>query len=256
MTESAYPSPHRTFDDLEDQRASLIVTVDGPSGAGKSTMARMLACKLGFKYVDTGALYRAVGWFVLKKGLDPTKDEDLRLACESMDLQVKWDEKGKMLVFVGGEDITSEIRTEFMGMMASIVSAKRVVREHLWRVQRGLGRLGRMVFEGRDMGTRVFPEAPVRFFLTADAEERARRRWKELRAQGQEVEFEEVSSTMMRRDEQDSSREIAPLEVPHGAIVIDTTRLAPGEVLELMVREVTSRTPLCGISQGGVSQEH
>lgn len=254
MTESAYSQPLDNFGKLENQRDVFIVTVDGPSGAGKSTMARMLAHRLGFRYVDTGALYRAVGWWVLKKKLDPTKEEDLEVACQSLDLSVGWDRKGRMLVFVEGEDITSQLRTESMGMMASLVSAKRVVREYLWRIQRDLGRLGRMVFEGRDMGSRVFPEAQVRFFLTADAPERARRRWKELRSQGQEVELEDITMTMRRRDEQDSSRELAPLEVPDGAIVIDTTYLTQDEVLDLMMREVLSKMTLCGISKGTSSQ--
>ncbi len=219
----------------------FIVTVDGPSGAGKSTLARMLAKELGFKYVDTGALYRAVGWWVKKKGLDPESEEDLRKACEGIQLWVDWDPSGCMRVLCDGQDITDELRGEAMGMVASKVSAKGVVREYLWRLQRELGDNGSMVFEGRDMGTQVFPHAPVRFFLTASLKERARRRWLETSARSDTLSLEKVLEEMQKRDEQDSSRELAPLRIPPGAVVLDTTSFTPEEVLERMVREVRVR---------------
>ncbi len=219
----------------------FIVTVDGPSGAGKSTLARMLASRLGFKYVDTGALYRAVGWWVLKNKLDPDCEDDLRKACSSLRLSVQWDNGGRMRVLCAEQDVTEELRGEAMGMVASRVSAKGVVREYLWDVQRRLGQEGFMVFEGRDMGTQVFPDAPVRFFLTASLRERARRRWLEMRAMGDTSSLETVLEKISKRDKQDSSRELAPLTIPEGAVVLDTTGVPPEEVLERMLGEVRAR---------------
>jgi len=216
----------------------FIVTVDGPSGAGKSTLARMLAHELGFKYVDTGALYRAVGWWVETHGLDPDSEEDLLKACQSVRLSVRWDSQGCMRVLCAGLDVTDQLRGEAMGMMASRVSAKKVVREYLWQLQRRLGEKGFLVFEGRDMGTQVFPDAPVRFFLTASLQERARRRWEEMRAKGDPLSLEMVLEEMAKRDKQDSSRELAPLRIPQGAVILDTTGVTPEEVLERMLGEV------------------
>lgn len=219
----------------------FIVTVDGPSGAGKSTLARMLAHELGFKYLDTGALYRAVGWWVGRNGLDPDSDEDLIKACQSVQLSVRWDDHGCMRVLCAGLDVTDQLRGEAMGMMASRVSAKKVVREHLWQLQRSLGERGFLVCEGRDMGTHVFPDAPVRFFLTASLQERARRRWLEMRDKGDTSSLEEVLEEMGKRDKQDSSRELAPLRIPQGAVILDTTGLTPKEVLDRMLGEVRAR---------------
>lgn len=219
----------------------FIVTVDGPSGAGKSTLARMLARELGFNYVDTGALYRAIGWWVGRNGLDPDSDKDLTKACQSVQLTVRWDDHGCMRVLCAGLDVTDQLRGEAMGMVASRVSAKKVVREYLWRLQRRLGEKGFLVFEGRDMGTHVFPDAPVRFFLTASLQERARRRWLEMRAKGDTSSLEEVLEGMAERDKQDSSRELAPLRIPQGAVILDTTGVTPKEVLERMLGEVRAR---------------
>lgn len=216
----------------------FIITVDGPSGAGKSTLARMLAHKLGFRYVDTGALYRALGWWVATEGLEPDSDEDLQKACQSVRISVRWDNRGCMRVLCAGRDVTEQLRGEAMGMLASRVSANKAVRQYLWQLQRRLGQNGSLVFEGRDMGTQVFPDAPVRFFLTASLRERARRRWQEMQAKGDTVSFETVLEEMSKRDKQDSSRELAPLRVPQGAVILDTTGMTPEEVLERMLREV------------------
>jgi cytidylate kinase len=216
----------------------MIVTLDGPSGAGKSTVGRLLAKRLGFKYVDTGALYRALAWWVLKENLDPSKDSNLRRACMDIPLTVTWDAEGAMHVWCGNRDVSKEIRTEEIGMLASQVSARPVVREALWLVQRNLGMQGRMVFEGRDMGTRVFPEAEGRFFLTASLEERASRRLREIGGQCEGFTLQDVKEKMARRDQQDSSRTIAPLRVPDGAVVVDTTDLTPEEVVEEIIRSM------------------
>ena len=223
------------------RRRGFIITVDGPSGAGKSTLARMLASRLGFRYVDTGSLYRAVGWWVQRQGLDPESEDDLRKACRSISISVHWDQAGCMRVLCSGQDVTEDLRGEAMGMVASRVSAKAVVRQHLWELQRRLAEDGCLVFEGRDMGTQVFPDAPVRFFLTAEPRERARRRYEEMLSLGQMASLEMVLQEMSKRDQQDSSRELAPLKVPQGAIVLDTTDVPPEAVLERMLAEVKAR---------------
>lgn len=216
----------------------MIITVDGPSGAGKSTVGRLLAIRLGLHYVDTGALYRAVAWWILVKGLDPENEEDLQKACSEIPLRVDWDDDGKMRVLCGPDDVSEAIRTDEIGMLASRISTRRVVREKLWNVQRALGSRGSMVFEGRDMGSHVFPDAKARFFVTASLGERAHRRSAQLAAMGQEVALQEVQKKMAVRDQQDALRAIAPLKVPEGAIVIDTTVLGPEEVVDRMIQAI------------------
>lgn len=219
----------------------LIITVDGPSGAGKTTVARMLATRLSFRYVDTGALYRAVGWWVIHLGLDLAREDHLMQACETARISVGWDQEGRMRVACAGKDVTEKLRGEGMGMVASQVSARAVVRQYLWRLQRDLATRECLVFEGRDMGSQVFPDAPLKFFLTASLQERARRRWTELLQAGHQVTLEQVIKDMCRRDHQDSNRQLAPLRVPDGAVVIDTTGSSIQEVLERMMLEVRTR---------------
>lgn len=213
----------------------MIITIDGPSASGKGTVARLLASRLGMRYVDTGALYRAVAWWMRQWGLDPTEDEDLQKAMASFPLSVAWDEEGNMRVMCGARDISEALRAEDIGMLASRISARRVVREFLWRIQRDMARPGQMVFEGRDTGSQVFPDADFRFFLTASQEERVRRRFLELKERGVETSLEEVRERMGLRDRQDSSRDLAPLKVPDGAYVIDSTGLTPAEVVDRML---------------------
>lgn len=201
-------------------------------------MACLLASRLGLRYVDTGALYRAVAWWLKERGLDPEEEEELRKAVASCPLGVGWDEVGKMSVKCGSQDITEALRAEEIGMLASRISARRVIREYLWRIQRDMARAGQMVFEGRDTGSQVFPEADFRFFLTASREERARRRFLELKGLGVETSLEEVEEKMTLRDQQDASRDLAPLKVPQGGHVIDTTGLTPTEVVDRMLEVI------------------
>lgn len=218
-----------------------IVTVDGPSGSGKSTVARRLAERLGFRYVDTGALYRALAWWVMRRKADAGSDAALATLCGEFPLEVGWDARGSMEIRCDGEEISRAIRSEEIGMLASRISARRVVREFLWEIQRRLGARGGLVFEGRDMGSWVFPDAEHRFFVTASLEERARRRHAELLQRGEDVSLDAVMDRMAKRDEQDSARALAPLTVPDGATVIDTTHLAPDAVMERMM-DVIQRT--------------
>jgi cytidylate kinase len=224
---------------LEKER--IIITIDGPSGAGKTTVSRMLAARLGFRYVDTGALYRALAWWIREQGIDPEDDRGLAKASEAFPFSIGWADNGSMRVRRGDTDITHAIRTEAIGMLASRISARPVVREALWRIQRELGQAGRLVFEGRDMGSQVFPDADLRFYVTAAQDERARRRFEELREAGQEVALETVRDQMALRDEQDSARTLAPLKIPEGALVIDTTGVAVQEVVGAMMEAVRKR---------------
>lgn len=185
--------------------------------------------------MDTGALYRAVAWWMKECGQDPDEDEDLQKAMASFPLSVAWDEEGNMSVMCGARDISEALRAEEIGMLASRISARRVVREFLWRIQRDMARPGQMVFEGRDTGSQVFPDADFRFFLTASQEERARRRFMELKERGVETSLDEVRERMGLRDQQDASRDLAPLKIPDGAYVIDSTGLTPAEVVDRML---------------------
>lgn len=218
-------------------KKGYIITIDGPSGAGKSTVSRKLAEKMGYLYLDTGAMYRACALKAFKLGLDPSREEDAQKVVS--DLKLELVPRGNQIrLFLDGEDITEKIRTEEVGMGASKISQHRVVREKLWELQRKLGEQGGVVAEGRDMGTVVFPDADYKFFLTASLEERARRRYQELLQRGEKVELEQIKKEVEKRDAQDSQRDLAPLKPAPEAILIDTTHLNVDQVVDLILKEI------------------
>jgi cytidylate kinase len=216
----------------------LIITIDGPSGAGKTTVSRILADRLGYKYIDTGALYRGVALAAISSGLKPDDDDGLLAMFKTLKLSFVTGEAGVRL-FLNDSDITDRIRTPEISMTASAVSARPVVRNYLLNLQRELGLHKNVVFEGRDMGTVVFPDADIKFFLDASLTTRAKRRFKEL-APTTPQSLEGVETDMRRRDENDSTRDIAPLKPAEDAIRIDSTDLTIEEVVHKMVAAVNA----------------
>ncbi|MFP4531300.1 MAG: (d)CMP kinase [Desulfobacterales bacterium] len=218
----------------------LLITIDGPAGSGKTTVSRNLADRLGYAYVDTGSLYRGVAYEARKQGIAADDDAALERLCAGIELRMVNTAAGTRL-FSGDEDITDKLRTPEMSMMASAVSARPVVRQALWGIQRQLGAQKRAVFEGRDMGTVVFPDADFKFFLMADLNTRAMRRYKEiLEKSGQS--FEAVAADMKKRDENDAARDAAPLKPAADAVVIDSTDLSVEAVVAEMIRRVAGQT--------------
>ena len=214
----------------------LLITIDGPAGAGKTTVSRALADELGYRYIDTGALYRAVALIALEKGLAADDDAGLAAVCGELELRFTRHADGVSLM-ANGRDISSLIRTPAVTMMASAASARPVVRQFLMKVQKDLGREKSAVFEGRDMGTVVFPDADVKFFLDADVTARSQRRFAELSADAGQT-LDEVTRDMQKRDRDDSSRELAPLKPAPDALRIDSTRLSVDAVIQQMMARI------------------
>lgn len=221
-------------------RDKWVITIDGPSGVGKSTVSKALAEKLSYLYLDTGALYRALAYKIMADGVSVEDPVSLNAFLETIDIDLDH-EGGQLRVCINHEDITNKIRTEDVGLMASRVSAIPAVREALLHVQRKRGEAGGIVAEGRDMGTVVFPDAEVKFFLEASAHERARRRYDELLLRGENVDYGKVSEDMVKRDKQDRERPVAPLTPHPNAVLIDTTPLSATAVVDRMMDVIVSR---------------
>jgi len=218
----------------------LLITIDGPSGAGKTTVSRILADSLGYRYIDTGALYRGVALAAISSGLNPDDDNSLEKLCNTLKISFVSGKKGLRLM-LNDSDITDRIRTPEITMFASAVSARPVVRNFLLSLQRDLGREKGVVFEGRDMGTVVFPDADVKFFLDASPKIRAKRRYNELKSINPQP-LEAVERDMDRRDRNDSTRDLAPLKPAQDAIRLDSTELSIETVVERMVTIVGNLT--------------
>jgi len=215
----------------------LIIAIDGPSGAGKSTLAKRLAKELGFTYMDTGAMYRALALKVLREGVDLTDDAAMARLIESttVDLQPA---NGALRVLLDSADVAAEIRTPQVSQMASKVSALPAVRARLLELQREMGRRGSVVAEGRDIGTVIFPGAEVKIFLLASAAERARRRFAELRAAGQAVKLDETLREIEERDRRDSGRDLAPLRQADDAVLIDSSSMDADQVMARVLEHI------------------
>ena len=218
----------------------LLIAIDGPSGAGKTTASRLLAERLGYRYVDTGALYRGIAFETLAAGLKPDDDRGLGKLCQTLKLEFRRNEKGLRL-FSNNSDITDRIRSSEISMVASAVSARPVVRRHLLDVQQEMGMQKGVVFEGRDMGTVVFPDADIKFFLDASLKIRAHRRFNEIKSKTSRT-LKEVQQDVKRRDENDSTRALAPLKPAKDAIIIDSTDLSLEEVMKVMLTYIENAT--------------
>ena len=214
-----------------------IIAIDGPAGSGKSTVSRLLAARLGYLYLDTGAMYRAVALQAKRKNVDLKDAEKTSKLCRDLDLHFKTLD-GATRLFLGVEDISAAIRNPEMDMLSSAISAIKEVRQAMTLLQRNMAEQRGVVAEGRDMGTVVFPNAECKFFIDADPEVRAGRRYRERLARGEEVSRQEVEKELRKRDDQDMTRALAPLMPAKDAILLDTTNLTVEEVVETMVKTI------------------
>ena len=220
------------------------IAIDGPAGAGKSTIAKALAKELGYHYVDTGAIYRTVAYFLDLLGVRPKDVDGVTRYLDELTINIEYDETGKQHMIMNGMDVTDEIRTQDISQKASLVSAHAVVRDVLLDMQREVARKHNVIMDGRDIGTVVLPKATVKVFLTASAEVRARRRTDELIAKGQQVSYEQTLKDIQQRDYQDSNRPIAPLKQAKDAVLLDTSDLDIDGVLAAFKKIVAEKIPV------------
>ena len=208
------------------------VAIDGPAGAGKSTIAKKLAAELGYHYVDTGAIYRTVAYFMDLLGVSPKDVDGVERYIDELTISIEYDEDGKQHMIMNGMDVTNDIRTQDISQKASLVSAHAVVREVLLDMQRDMAKNYDVIMDGRDIGTVVLPKASVKIFLTASPEVRAQRRCDELIAKGQKAKYETILKEIKQRDYQDTHREIAPLKLARDSIKVDTSDMDIDQVVE------------------------
>lgn len=216
------------------------VAIDGPAGAGKSTLARRLAAELGYIYVDTGAMFRTIGLYALRAGKDPKDNEAVNALLPEISLKFAFIE-GEQHIYLNGEDVSTAIRTEEVGMAASAVGANPEVRAFLLGMQRDMAKTQDVLMDGRDIGTVVLPDATVKIFLTASPEARATRRWKEYQQKGVEVSYEEVLADVRQRDYQDTHRAAAPLKQAEDAVLLDTSALDFEQSLDAMKQIIAKK---------------
>jgi len=210
------------------------IAIDGPAGAGKSTIAKAAAKKLGFIYVDTGAMYRAMALYFIRKGISGSDSTDVSGQCGNIDISIEYRD-GEQVVLLNGEDVNAFIRTEEVSMMTSCISQYEAVREKLLGLQRGLAATKDVIMDGRDIGTCVLPEAGTKIYLTASTKERARRRYKEQTGHGLQCDIKQIEQDIIKRDEQDMGREIAPLRQAEDAVLLDTSGMSIDEAVEAVV---------------------
>jgi cytidylate kinase len=225
---------------MEKKKKFISIAIDGPSGAGKSTMARIIAERFGFLYIDTGALYRAVGLAAYREGIGTDNAEKISELAGRLKVRIA-QKNGRQLIFLNDEDVTDKIRSEHISKYASAVSAVPKVREMLLEAQREFARKNNVIMDGRDIATVVLPDADIKIFLTASPEERARRRYDELKERGEDVNFNGVLSAIISRDKADSTRAISPLKKHPDAVLVDTTGNTREQSVEMLIKLIKER---------------
>lgn len=219
---------------------SYSVAIDGPAGAGKSTIAKMVAKKLGFIYVDTGAMYRAMALHLLRKGIPATDSAAISAACEDADITIQY-QNGEQVVLLNGENVNGLIRTEEVGNMASSSSTNGDVRKKLVSLQQKLAKTAEVIMDGRDIGTVVLPDADVKVYLTAGSDVRAKRRYDELTAKGIACDLQKIEKDIIERDERDMNREISPLRQADDAVLVDSSYMTIEEVAEKIISLINKK---------------
>lgn len=220
------------------------IAIDGPAGAGKSTIAKKIAKELSFIYVDTGAMYRAMALFLLKNNISPEDEAAIEAACQKADITIAY-ENQEQQVYLNGENVTGQLRTEEVGNMASVSSANTKVREKLVELQQELARKQSVVMDGRDIGTKVLPNAQVKIYLTASTHTRALRRYQELQAKGIPCSLEEIETDIKDRDHRDMTREISPLCQAEDAVLVDSSEMTISQVVAAILRIYEERKQPC-----------
>ena len=220
------------------------IAIDGPAGSGKSTMAKRLAAELGYRYVDTGAIYRTVAYFFDLWGVSPKDIDGIRRYIDELNIDIEYDEEGTQHMLMNGIDVTADIRTQDISQKASLVSAHAIVRDMLLDMQRDVAKKYNVIMDGRDIGSVVLPKADVKIFLTASPEVRAKRRYDELIAKGQKAKLETILKEIQQRDYQDTHREVAPLKMCRDSIKLDTSNLDIEGVMAEMKRIIREKIPV------------